>query len=137
MIVRPEKQEALKRRMEELGINEDELREQFVLGSGKGGQKQNKTASCVQLKHEPTGLEVKCQQSRSRELNRYLARVALCDKLEEKLLGEKSKKQQAYEKIRRQKRRRSRKAKEKMLEGKRIQSEKKSLRQKPKFNGDS
>ena len=132
MIVRPEKVEALKRRMEALGIREEDLRENFVLGSGKGGQKQNKTASCVQVKHGPSGLEVKCQKSRSRELNRYYARADLCDKLEEQMLGEKSKKQQAYEKLRRQKRKRSKRAKEKMLEAKRQQSEKKALRKPPK-----
>ena len=70
----PEKITALENRMLGLGISEDTLVEKFITGSGSGGQKINKTASCVYLKHLPTGIEVKCQQQRSRELNRYLAR---------------------------------------------------------------
>jgi len=66
--------------MKQLGIDEDDLIEKFILGSGKGGQKVNKTSSCVYLKHLPTGIEVKCQQGRSRELNRYVARYELCEK---------------------------------------------------------
>lgn len=117
--------------MQELGIVEDDLRELFILGSGKGGQKQNKTASCVQLKHLSSGLEVKCQKTRSRELNRYYARTELCDKLEAQILGEQSKKQQEFEKLRRQKQRRYRRSKQKMLDDKKIHGEKKGLRSTP------
>jgi protein subunit release factor B len=131
MTVSKEKQEALASRMEKLGIREEDLVEKFILGSGSGGQKINKTSSCVYLKHLPTGIEIKCQQERSRELNRLYARRELCEKLEEKLFQEKSKRQQEIEKIRRQKRRRSRRSKEKMLEGKRLQSSKKELRRPP------
>lgn len=127
-----EKTEELARRMERLGLREEDLIEKFILGSGKGGQKVNKTSSCVYLKHIPTGIEVKCSQERSRALNRFFARRELCEKLEEILLKEKSQKQQAFEKIRRQKRRRSRKQKEKMLAEKKIHSSKKTLRQMPK-----
>lgn len=122
------KWEALKKRLEQLQIKEEDLVEKFILGSGKGGQKINKTASCVYLKHLPTGIEVKCQKDRSQEMNRFYARRELCRKIEEKILGALSKKQQAIEKIRRQKRRRSRRSKEKMLEGKKRHSEKKKLR---------
>ena len=104
------------------------MTEKFVLGSGKGGQKVNKTASCVYLKHAPSGVEVKCQRSRSRELNRYHARRELCERLKERIEGEQSRRQQEREKIRRQKRRRSRRAKQRMLEEKRKQSEKKKRR---------
>ncbi|MBS0621313.1 MAG: peptide chain release factor-like protein [Verrucomicrobia bacterium] len=120
--------DSLARRMEQLGIREEDLIEKFILGSGKGGQKVNKTSSCVYLKHLPSGLEVKCQRERSRALNRYYARQELCDQIEEKELKAKSQKQQAFEKIRRQKRRRSRRSKEKMLENKKRHSEVKSLR---------
>ncbi|NLB56055.1 MAG: peptide chain release factor-like protein [Lentisphaerae bacterium] len=126
------KQDELLKRMEELGINERDLVEKFILGSGKGGQKINKTASCVYIKHAESGIEVKCQRSRSREMNRFFARRELCDKLEVRLLGEESKKQQEEEKIRRQKRRRTRRQKEKILADKRIQSEKKQMRAPPK-----
>jgi protein subunit release factor B len=126
-----EKQEALAARMERLGIKEDDLIEKFILGSGSGGQKINKTSSCVYLKHIPTAIEVKCQSVRSRELNRFYARRALCDRLEEAVSKEKSSKQKEIEKIRRQKQRRSRRSKEKMLAGKRLQSTKKDLRRPP------
>lgn len=118
----------LERRMEALGIKESDLVEKFILGSGSGGQKINKTSSCVYLKHLPTGIEIKCQQDRSRDLNRYHARQELCARFEEQVLQEKSEKQQKIEKIRRQKRRRSRKAQEKVLASKRKRSETKSLR---------
>ena len=131
-MIRKEKFDELHARMERLGIKEGDLIEKFILGSGSGGQKINKTSSCVYLKHIPTGIEIKCQRERSRELNRYYARRELCYRLEEKIENKKSEKQQMIEKIRRQKRRRSRKSKEKMLAGKKQQSEKKSLRKSPR-----
>lgn len=117
-------------RMTKLGIREADLIEKFILGSGSGGQKINKTSSCVYLKHIPTGIEVKCQKDRSRELNRYLARRELCDKLEEQIFFERSKRRQEIEKIRRQKRKRSRRAQQKLLVSKRLRGEIKALRQK-------
>ena len=121
-------------RMAKLGITEDSLLEKFIHGSGSGGQKINKTASCVYLKHLPSGIEVKCQQQRSRELNRFLARRELCERLEEIREGRKSARQQAIEKIRRQKRRRSRRAKNRMLDAKSKHAEKKNLRKPPGQN---
>jgi protein subunit release factor B len=114
--------------MAALDIREEDLTEGFIRGSGSGGQKINKTSSCVQLRHAPSGIEIKCQSSRLQSSNRFFARRDLCDKLEEKRLGAQSARQQEQEKIRRQKRRRSRRAKNKMLEGKHKQSEKKALR---------
>lgn len=119
----------LKARMAKLGIREQDLTEKFILGSGKGGQKLHKTSSCVYLHLLPSGIEVKCQRSRHREANRLFARRILCDRLEEKILGEQSLRRQKAEKIRRQKRRRSRRQKARMLEQKRQQSERKKLRQ--------
>lgn len=121
----------LEKRMEDLGIREDDLVEKFILGSGPGGQKINKTSSCVYLKHIPTGIEIKCQKERSRELNRYRARKDLCIRIEEIYHKEKSEKIQQIEKIRRQKKRRSRRSKEKMVSEKRSLSEKKMLRKPP------
>ena len=123
-----DKDEALKMKMALLGIKESDIKELFILSSKKGGQKVNKTSACVYLKHEPTGIEVKCQQERSQVLNRFLARRILANKIESLILGKKSQEQKRYEKIRRQKRRRSRRAKEKMLTNKRFHSEKKALR---------
>lgn len=131
MPITKHKRDELKQRMELLGIKEEDIEEQFILGSGKGGQKVNKTASCVYIKHVPSGIEVKCQKDRSRELNRFLARRALCERIEEQDLRVKSEKQHMAEKIRRQKRRRFQRHQEKMLEEKRQHSEKKTLRQNP------
>ncbi|MGE0199022.1 MAG: peptide chain release factor-like protein [Simkaniaceae bacterium] len=131
MTVSKEKQEALKKRMEALGIHEEDLIEKFILGSGSGGQKVNKTSSCVYLKHLPTKIEVKCQQERSREMNRFLARRELCDQIAEKLHQEKTARKREIEKIRQQKKRRSRRLQKKILEEKRKRSETKSLRKKP------
>lgn len=112
MSVSDAKQQELCDRMQQLGINEHDFLEQFILGSGKGGQKINKTASCVVISHKPTGLIVKCQQSRSRELNRFLAKRLLIEKLEGLYLGKQSAKEKKNEKIRRQKKRRQRRSSE-------------------------
>lgn len=97
--------------MEKLGVSEEMLLEKFVLGSGPGGQKVNKTASTVYIKHLPSGIEVKCGKDRSREINRYLARRELCEKIEKQLFGIKSSKEIKLEKIKKQKKRRARKTK--------------------------
>jgi len=123
-----EKKEDLEERLKELKVKDDDLIEKFILGSGKGGQKINKTSSCVYLKHIPSGIEIKCQKDRSREMNRYYARKDLCESLEKQIEGKRSEKEQLMEKIRRQKRRRSRKSKEKMLDAKKKTSHLKSLR---------
>ncbi len=128
MTISQEKETALRERMEHLGIREEEFRETFVRSSGPGGQKVNKTSSCVFLVHLPTGLSVKCQQERSQTLNRFLARRLLLDRIERLRTGIVNAEKMRVEKIRRQKRRRSLRAQEKTLESKRLQSEKKSLR---------
>ena len=107
--VSPEKNEALRRRMEALGVREEDLEERFVRSSGKGGQHVNKTSSCVQLLHRPSGIEVKCMGERSQSLNRFFARRLLLERIEEDR-GLKTAKDDAAERIRRQKARRSRKA---------------------------
>jgi protein subunit release factor B len=121
--------------MRKLGIREDDLDEGFVLGGGPGGQNVNRTASCVDLLHRPSAIRVKCQQTRSRALNRFLARRELCDRIEDRILGAASRRQQEAERIRRQKRRRSRRQKERILADKRHVAEKKRARQKPGCEG--
>jgi len=136
MFIKKETKDALKRKMQKLNIKEEDLIEKFILGSGRGGQKIQKTHSCVYLKHIPTGIEVKCQKERSRDLNRYYARKELCKKIDEKLFKEESETQKKIFKIRKQKKRRSKKAKLKMLEEKKKLSVKKQLRKPVKFNED-
>lgn len=126
-----QKEEALRKTMDELGVREEDLEEKFIRSRGPGGQNVNKVATCVYLKHVPTGHSVKVGRERSQALNRYLARRQLVDKIEDERLGKLSEEQQRREKIRRQKRKRSKRAKEKMLRDKKIQSEKKQLRAPP------
>lgn len=130
-MINKEKWEKLTEWMVKLHIDDTDLVEKFILGSGKGGQKLHKTASTVYLKHLPSGLEVKCQESRSRDDNRYYARERLCEKLHTILSDEKTKAQQQVEKLKRQKKRRSRRAKQKMLDEKSRQGQLKGLRKKP------
>lgn len=113
-----------------LRVFPQDIDEQFVRGSGSGGQKMNKTASTVWLKHLPTGIEVKCQVQREREANRMEAYRMLLMKIEEKILGKKSEIAQKVFKLRKQKKRRSRKAKEKMMDEKSHRGEIKENRQK-------
>ena len=122
------KANALLKRMAELGIREEDFRESFVKGSGPGGQKINKTSSCVKLFHLSTNIDIKCQKDRSLALNRYHARRILCDRIEREIKGEIEEERKKNEKIRRQKRRRSRRTKLKMIEDKKKSSEKKQMR---------
>lgn len=108
MAVSPGKVKALKERLDALGIFEKDIIEKFVRSQGKGGQKLNKTSTCVYLRHIPSGVEVKCQEDRSQTLNRFYARRILADKIEELVTGRKPEKVQRN---RKQKDRRARKAK--------------------------
>lgn len=133
-MINTDKWEKLAEKMEKLHIHEADLIEKFIVGSGKGGQKLHKTASTVYLKHLPSGLEVKCQDSRSREDNRYFARERLYEKLQAILSDEITKDQQRVEKIKRQKKRRSRRSKQKMLDEKSKLGQRKIMRKKPTFD---
>lgn len=118
-------------RLQALRVREADLQEHFVRAGGPGGQNVNKVSTCVVLRHVPSRIEVKCQESRSQGLNRYLARCRLCEKLGALREGIASLEQQRREKVRRQKRRRSRRARQQMLANKRHQAEKKRSRQSP------
>ncbi|MDO8518743.1 MAG: peptide chain release factor-like protein [Deltaproteobacteria bacterium] len=117
--------------MARLGIHEADLKEQFVRGSGAGGQKINKTSSTVILLHRPSGIRVRCQESRSQAQNRILARRLLVQKIGEQIQGIENRNRSACEKIRRQKRKRSKRGKEQMLRGKKHRSERLAQRQLP------
>ena len=134
--VSPGKEKSLLERMQALGVREEDTEEQFVRSSGAGGQKVNKTSTCVVLHHRPTGIRVKCQRERSQALNRFLARRILLDKIEAKLRGIRTAAEQEIARIRRRKRQRSRRAKLKLLADKRHQAEKKSRRAAVRLNHD-
>lgn len=111
--VTPQKEAELARRMEACGVREGDLDETFVSSGGPGGQKVNRTATCVRLFHRPTGTEVKMQQARSQALNRFFARRRLCELLETERLGAASPQAIEHARIRKQKQRRRRRAVEK------------------------
>src|SRR5216110_912160 len=126
--VSPEKEDQLARRMAALGVSESDLEETFVRSGGHGGQNVNKTATCVMLLHRPTGLQVKCQTTRQQGLNRFLARRLLLEKIEALQKGRADAERARIEKLRRQKRGRSHRAKEQMLADKARHATKKGFR---------
>ena len=124
----PDKLALLQQRMSALGVNEAEIEETFVRSGGAGGQKVNKSSSCVMLLHRPTGLRVKSQTTRHQAMNRLLARRLLLDKIERMQKGYVEAERARVEKVRRQKRKRSSRAKQRMLADKARHSEKKRMR---------
>ena len=120
--------EALTKRMKKLRLREEDLEEDFIRGSGPGGQKVNKTSSTVVLRHLPSGLEVRCQRERSQVMNRHWARVELCDRLETVLKEARLAEQNEREKTRRQNRPRPRGLKQRILKEKKNRGEVKKNR---------
>jgi protein subunit release factor B len=108
--VSEEKNRWLKEKMEALGIHEKDIEEKFIRSSGSGGQKVNKTSTCVYLKHIPTGVEVKWMRERNQSLNRFLARRELMLRID-KLSGRLPPEEVKSEKARRQKLKRKKRAK--------------------------
>jgi protein subunit release factor B len=121
---------ALEKKMLALRVREEDIVESFIRSSGPGGQNVNKTATCVYLKHLPTGLEVKCQRQRSQLLNRNLARHILLSKIENRIKHDLLQKQSFKAKAMRQSRKKPKGVKLRILEGKRRHSVKKSTRRK-------
>lgn len=108
--VTPKKEAELHARMEACGLREEDIEERFVRSGGPGGQKVNRSATCVYLKHVPTALEVKMQKARSQSLNRFYARRRLCELLEAASLGQQSPEALKRDRVRKQKQRRKRRS---------------------------
>lgn len=123
-----EQDDPLARRMAALGVKEADLDESFVRSGGHGGQNVNKVSTCVMLVHRPTGIQVKCQESRQQGLNRIAARRMLLDKIEAERKGRADAERARVEKLRRQKRKRSQGAKNRMLADKSRRADKKKSR---------
>lgn len=121
----------IRSRLDALGIIAGDVEERFVRGSGPGGQKINKTSSTVWLRHGPTQTEVRVQRERSQAMNREIAWSELCEKLEASVRATIAAERSAKEKIRRQKRPKSRAQKARMVAGKRRRSQVKSRRGRP------
>ena len=126
--VSQEKETQLAQRMAALGVSEADIEETFVRSRGHGGQNVNKTSTCVMLHHRLTGVQVKCQATRQQGLNRFIARRLLLDKIEAAQHGFVAAERDRIEKIRRQKRKRSRRAKERILANKTHHGAKKASR---------
>ena len=121
-MISPETIEKVKALMDEASVFEEDLEESFILGGGPGGQKTNKTSNVVRLAHEPSGLSVRCGETRSRETNRWLARRLLAETILDRERKRKSEARQKREKVRRQK--------QKMLDDKHAHAAVKALRRK-------
>ena len=118
----------IQNRLDALGVLARDVEEKFVRGSGPGGQKINKTSSTVILRHGPTGIEIRVQRERSQAANREWAWTELCEKIEAQNRARSAEIKSAKEKLRRQKRGKSRAQKARMTADKRRQSQVKSMR---------
>lgn len=113
-----------------VGLRAEDVSENFILGSGHGGQNRNKRSTAVQLVHHPSGIEVRCFHKRMQHQNRMDAWERLLMLLEERHHeADQKEAHDAYVK-RVQKRRRPRAVKERMLEAKRQRGELKARRKK-------
>lgn len=104
------KLEAVVARLKALGLDASQIEEQFIRGGGPGGQKINKTSNCVLLRYAPLDLVVRCQETRQRGLNRFLALRELVDQAEMKISPGTSARLREIERLRKSKARSRRRA---------------------------
>ena len=126
--------ETIAARLAALGVRISDVDERFILGSGHGGQKLQKTSSCVWLRHRPTGVETRCQRERSQAANRELAWAELCAKLEERQRAERARHQDEREQSRRRNRQKSRGQKIRMIQSKKHRAGIKARRGRPELD---
>ena len=112
--VSEKKEKELLDRMRELNVKEDDLEERFIRSSGPGGQKVNKSSTCVFLRHIPTDTTVKYQKERSQALNRFFARRTLLDQIELKPKGYINEDKKRIHQIKSQKRKKRKRTKDKL-----------------------
>ena len=110
-------------RMRKVGLLEKDLEESFIRAGGHGGQNVNKVATCVVLRHRPSRLTVRCEETRTQGANRVLARLRMVEKLEKNEILRRAQKKQQAEKIKRQKRRPSKGARARNVDDKRQRGE--------------
>lgn len=110
------KKEQLYKLLNQLNINMTDIKKTYITGSGKGGQKQNKTQNCVQIHHIPTQITIKCQETRSKDVNEYKAFSRLAEQIAAKY-GIETKQSKKIAALKKQKARRKRKSQQKHQSG--------------------